>query len=140
MSCQKAYAYNAQATLNVVHFGKRYTHVHPGKTLPDRISCKISDMKTSNTAYISNNGRYTIFTAGDTRLQFIAPYSLEHYESVREWDNGYLVVMAKYAHESQAVEEYIDLRPILDNLYMDKDSFLGSISHVKVAQTEVAYA
>lgn len=61
-------------------------------------------------AYLSNEGQYTIFSYGDNRLKFIAPYSLEKYESVVHWDNGYLVVMAKYAHNKESEEEYIDLR------------------------------
>ncbi len=40
------------------------------------------------------------------------PYSLERYTEIREWDNGYLVVMAKYAHSPEPEEEYIDLVPI----------------------------
>ena len=50
-----------------------------------------------NKAYLSNEGQYTVFSFGETRLKFIAPYSLERYESVVLWDKGYLVVMAKYA-------------------------------------------
>ena len=88
---------------------------------------------TDNTAYISNDGRYTVFRFGDQRLKFIAPYSLERYDSVKAWDNGYLVVMAKYVHDTQPVEEYIDLVPILDNLRMDAPGFLGPIKRVEVA-------
>ena len=49
----------------------------------------------SSTAYLANERNYTLFTFGDTRLKFIGPYSLEKYEKVVSWDNGYLVVMAK---------------------------------------------
>ena len=55
-------------------------------------------------AFLSNEGQYTIFSFRDDRLKFIAPYSLERYESVVQWDNGYLVVMAKYAHNKEAEE------------------------------------
>ena len=30
---------------------------------------------------------------------------------IKEWDNGYLVVMAKYKHNKKPEEEYIDLVP-----------------------------
>jgi hypothetical protein len=83
------------------------------------------------TAYLSSKGRYTIFRYGDTELKIIAPYSLERYEKVVEWDNGYLVVMAKYSHNKDLEEEYIDLIPVLKELYMDED-FLKPIKNVEV--------
>jgi hypothetical protein len=86
----------------------------------------------SDKAYLSNEGQYTIFSFGDSRLKFIAPYSLERYESVVNWDNGYLVVMAKYAHNKDAEEEYIDLLPILKNLYINPKDFLSPIKSVEV--------
>ena len=73
-----------------------------------------------DTAYLGNDGRYTVFRFGNQQLKFIAPYSLERYVQVKEWDNGYLVTMAKYAHDDQPIEEYIDLIPVLERLYMDK--------------------
>ena len=87
----------------------------------------------NNTAFLSNDGEYTIFSFGNSRLKFIAPYSLERYESVVEWDSGYLVVMAKYAHNKDVEEEYIDLVPILENLYIDKDKFLKPIKKVRIS-------
>lgn len=84
------------------------------------------------TAYISNKGRYTIFKVGDVELKFIAPYSLERYEKVVEWNCGYLVVMTKYSNNEELEEEYIDLIPILKNLYMDEKQFLNSIKNVEV--------
>lgn len=83
-------------------------------------------------AYLSNDGAYTIFSFRDNRLKFVAPYSLERYESVVEWDNGYLVVMAKYAHNKEAEEEYIDLLPILKSLYIKPADFLKPIKSVEV--------
>ena len=86
----------------------------------------------NNTAFLSNDGEYTIFSFGNSRLKFIAPYSLERYKSVVEWDSGYLVVMAKYAHNKDVEEEYIDLRPILKNLYINPENFLSQIKSVEV--------
>lgn len=85
-----------------------------------------------DTAYLSNEGAYTIFSFGESRLKFAAPYSLERYENVVQWDSGYLVVMAKYAHNNAAEEEYIDLRPILRNLYINADEYLRQIKSVEV--------
>lgn len=40
---------------------------------------------------------------------------LERYTKVKEWDNGYLVVMEKYSNNKDDIEEYIDLVPIIQN-------------------------
>jgi hypothetical protein len=84
------------------------------------------------TAYLSSRGRYTIFRCGDMELKFIAPYSLERYEKIVEWDYGYLVVLAKYSHNQEPEEEYIDLIPVLKALYMDEEKFLKPIKKVEV--------
>jgi hypothetical protein len=86
-----------------------------------------------NTAYLSNEGRYTIFRYGEDSLKFIAPYSLVKYEKIKEWDNGYLVVMTRYSHSQELIEEYIDLIPILKNLYMDSEVFLKPIKKVELS-------
>ena len=52
-------------------------------------------------ATLSNEEGYTVFEFENYRIRFKAPYSLEHYISVKEWDNGYLVVMAKYSHNNE---------------------------------------
>ncbi len=83
-------------------------------------------------AFLSNEGQYTIFSFRNDRLKFIAPYSLERYESVVQWDNGYLVVLAKYSHNKSAEEEYIDLIPILKNLYINPETFLRPIKSVEI--------
>lgn len=66
-------------------------------------------------------------------IRFKAPYSLEKYTEIKEWDKGYLVVMAKYNKESE--EEYIDLIPILEKLYITPDEFLRPIKEVKIEST-----
>lgn len=58
-------------------------------------------------ATLSNEKNYTVFRYGDHVIRFAAPYSLEHYTEVKEWDNGYLVVMAKYKQNQNPEEEYI---------------------------------
>jgi len=40
--------------------------------------------------------------------------------------------MAKYKMRPEEEEEYIDLIPILENLYMDPESFLKPIQSVEV--------
>ena len=83
-------------------------------------------------AVLSNDGTYTIFEYGKYCIRFAAPYSLERYVSVREWDTGYLVVMAKYRHNDDAEEEYIDLVPVLKDLYIDPNEFLKPIKKVRI--------
>lgn len=85
-----------------------------------------------NTAFLSNDGCYTIFTFGEYRLKFIAPYSLEKYVKVLEWNKGYIEVLTKYSHNNELEEEYIDLIPILKDLYMDPETFLKPIERVEV--------
>ncbi len=87
-----------------------------------------SDIKK---AFLSNEGRYTIFRYGDERLKIIAPYSLEYYYEVKEWDKGYIVVSTKYKHSDELVEEYIDLIPVFDDLMLDK-AVLEKIKEVEV--------
>ena len=79
------------------------------------------------TAILSNelldDHQYTVFAFGGVVLRFRAP----------DWDNGYLVVMAKYSHKEQPIEEYIDLLPILENLRMDAQGFLTPIKEVEIS-------
>lgn len=83
-------------------------------------------------AFLSNKDNFTVFRYKDYVIRFKAPYSLEKYTSIKEWDNGYLVVMAKYKHNKESEEEYIDLVPILENLYISPQNFLKPIKGVKI--------
>ena len=84
-------------------------------------------------ATLSNEKNYTVFQFNGHIIRFTAPYSLEYYTEVKEWDKGYLVVMAKYKQNKEPEEEYIDLVPILQNLYFNADKFLKPIKGVKIA-------
>lgn len=83
-------------------------------------------------AYLSNTKDYTVFKYSDYVIRFLAPYSLERYTEVKDWDNGYLVVNAKYAHSDETEEEYIDLIPVLTSLYFEPEQFLKPIKKVSV--------
>ena len=78
-------------------------------------------------AILSNDKNYTVFRFGN---------SLEKYTAVKEWDNGYLVVMAKYSHNTDCEEEYIDLVPLLENLYILPNNFLKGIKEVRIENDE----
>ena len=86
-----------------------------------------------NEAVLSSGGGFTAFSFGDYHIRFKAPYSLERYVDVVNWDDGYLVVLAKYSHNAEPEEEYIDLKPILAGLYIDSAAFLKPIKTVRVA-------
>ena len=86
-----------------------------------------------NEAVLSSAGGFTAFSFGGYNIRFRAPYSLERYVDVVQWDNGYLVVLAKYIHSTEPEEEYIDLKPILDGLYIDAATFLKPIKSVRIA-------
>lgn len=93
---------------------------------------KISNDK-GHEAILSNAEGFTAFSFGGYNIRFRAPYSLERYVDVLKWDDGYLVVLAKYSHNSKPEEEYIDLKPILDGLYIDSAAFLKPIKSVRIA-------
>ena len=88
---------------------------------------------SSSCAVLSCDGPYTSFSFGGHDIRFRTPKNLVRYVDVLEWDKGYLVVNAEYDGCPEPVEEYIDLVPILKNLYFDVDEFLAPIEGVAVA-------
>lgn len=84
-----------------------------------------------NCAILKSDNQYTIFIFKDQVIRFATSSKLERYTEVKEWDKGYLVVMAKYKNMDE-IEEYIDLVPILQNLYYDIDEFLAPIKAVRI--------
>lgn len=91
--------------------------------------------RVGDIATLGNDAGFSVFSFDDRVIRFKAPHSLERYTAVKEWDNGYLVAMAKYHHNPQQEEEYIDLLPILDRLYINGQEFLKPIKAVVIAGT-----
>ena len=87
--------------------------------------------KICSQAILSNHGDMTSFRYGNSNIRFRSPKCLKRY--VR--DNGYIVVMADYEGLG-LTEEYIDLAPILENLYIDSQTFLAPIKTVKIGNYE----
>lgn len=85
----------------------------------------------SSYAILSNDENFTIFEYSKQIIRFVTSSKLERYTQVLEWDNGYLVVMAKYKNIGE-VEEYIDLIPILQRLHYDPEAFLEPIKEVRI--------
>ena len=90
-------------------------------------------MENVGTAILSSFDKYTTFSHGGKTITFRTCDGLERYTKVLLWDHGYIEVMAKYRHLNQEIEEYIDLEPILDGLYMNKELFLEPIKEVKIS-------
>ena len=87
--------------------------------------------KTFDHAVLSSKGIYTSFSYGDDVIRFMTSPRLDRYIKVNKWDNGYLEVVASYNGKEE--EEFIDLIPILKNLYIEPESFLKPIKHVEVS-------
>ncbi len=85
-------------------------------------------------ATLRSHEEYTIFEYNGQVIRFMTSPRLERYTKVIEWDHGYLVVMAKYQNLDEK-EEYIDLIPILENLYYDVEEFLKPIEKVRIDYT-----
>lgn len=83
-------------------------------------------------AILSSKGQYVLFSYGGRTIKFRGPYSLERFDSILTWDRGYIEVMTKYAHSPNCIEEYIDLVPVLENLYMNANEFISPIKKVRI--------
>ena len=94
---------------------------------------EINGAAEAGTAILSSSGNLTSFSYGDRCIRFKTSPRLERYTEVKEWDRGYIVCMAKYDSAGIAEEEYIDLVPILRNLYIDPADFLNPIKKVRSA-------
>ena len=82
-------------------------------------------------AMLSSCGRYTSFSYGGEVIRFQTSPRLDRYIRVTKWDAGYIEVIASYnGHEE---EEYIDLVPLLRNLYIEPNEFLNPIKSVEVS-------
>ena len=95
----------------------------------------MNEMANTNEATLSSKGDMTSFTFGYYNIRFRTPSRLKRYTEVKEWDNGYIVVMADYDGIG-IIEEYIDLIPILENLHINPETFLKPIKIVKISYNE----
>lgn len=86
-------------------------------------------------AILSNQGEMTSFKYAGYNIRFRSPKILKKYTEVKTWDDGYLVVMADYEGIG-ITEEYIDLIPILQNLYINPKTFLKNIRTIKIANDD----
>ena len=89
-------------------------------------------MLSENTAILGSFDHYSTFSFRGKTLTFRTCEGLEKYTRIIRWDNGYIEVMAKYKQKEHEIEEYIDLNPVLEGLYMDKEAFLSPIERVEI--------
>lgn len=90
-------------------------------------------MDHNDAAVLSSFDKYTTFSYGDKTLTSRTCDVLEKYTKILLWDHGYIEVMAKCKQKDQEIEEFIDLEPVLDRLYMDKEAFLQPIKKVSIS-------
>lgn len=84
----------------------------------------------SGTAVIGNEKDITSFTWGGRVIRFRTSKHLLRYTEVVQWDAGYIVVKALYDNSPLEEEDYIDMIPILENLYMEPQEFLKGVEGV----------
>ena len=89
-------------------------------------------MAAQTVAILGNHGEFSSFSYAGKTIRLRTSRHLERYTKIKTWDNGYLEVMAKYDNSSDEEEEYIDLVPILKNLYMEPETFLQGIKDVQI--------
>lgn len=84
-----------------------------------------------NCAYLSCSGKYSEFEFNEYSIRFRTSSHLRKYTEIKTWDNGYLVVTADYDTTGE-LEEYIDLIPMLNDLFIDPEHFLPHIREVRL--------
>ena len=82
-------------------------------------------------AKIGVDGKYSVFSFRDKCIKFRTSSKLKKYLRVKEWDNGYLVVDVDYSSLGET-EEYVDIKAILNDLFIDAQSFLEPIKGVLI--------
>lgn len=70
------------------------------------------------------------FAFGGKRIRFLGPKCLRRFTAVRKWHDGYIEVMAD--NGGRIEEDYIDIVPILKNLYIDPAGYMKPIKKVEL--------
>lgn len=82
-------------------------------------------------AILTNSGRYSKFTYKGKTITFRTGKDLIKYLRVKNWEDGYLVVDCLGIAKGQ-YEDYIDMPYILENLYMNPETFLSGMQGVTI--------
>ena len=84
--------------------------------------------ESRDTALLRNEGRMIFFSFGGKNIRFLGPKCLRRFTDVKKWHDGYIEVMADYGERVE--EDYIDLIPILENLYIPPQDYVRPIKKV----------
>ena len=84
--------------------------------------------ESRDTALLRNEGRMIFFSFGGKNIRFLGSKCLRRFTDVKKWHDGYIEVMADYGERVE--EDYIDLIPILENLYIPPQDYVRPIKKV----------
>lgn len=84
-------------------------------------------------ALLTNVGTEMRFIYGGKVIRFWGSKRLIKIIDVKEWDDeGYIVIDAIYGGEPEPIEDYIDLYPLLEKLYINPAEYLKGLKKVQV--------
>lgn len=81
------------------------------------------------TAYLYNDGDYTFFKVGREVVKFRTSPYLENYTEIKEYDDGYMGLMAQLSTLAAPDEDYMDIKGVFEELELDT-SILSQVSEV----------
>lgn len=93
-----------------------------------QMSYMIND--NEDTATLSNEGRMISFSFGGKCIRFLGAKCLRRFTDVKKWHGGFIEVMSD--NGGRIEEDYINLMPILRNLYIDPVEFTMPIRKVEL--------
>lgn len=99
--------------------------------IEDRHQEKRLTESSGHVACLSHDHEMTCFSFGGRNIRFRTSARLTRYKKVLSWEKGFIEVVAQYGEREE--EEYIDLVSILQNLYIDPESYLSPIQKVEVS-------
>ena len=70
------------------------------------------------------------FSFGGKYIRFLGSKCLRRFTDVKKWHDGYIEVMAD--NGGRIEEDYIDLIPILENLYISAHDYVRPIKKVEL--------
>ena len=84
-----------------------------------------------NCAYLGCSGKYSVFAFNEYVIRFRTSSHLQKYSEIKHWA-WCLPLATAYYDTAGELEEYIDLIPMLRNLFIEPEVFLSPIKEVKL--------
>lgn len=88
-----------------------------------------------NRAILTHKDRYTMFTYKGLTITFMHGKDLVRYKVVKDYTDGCITVLCEGRVKSE-FEDYIDIKYLVDNLWMDSDVYLDGLEGVDIAYVE----